>query len=124
MLIALAMGEDASNGSLGERLNVNVSENIPQRWLVQKFGGTSVGKVPEDIVNKVIRWVPAARNFKKRNKAHPIFQILMKSFRPYRLDRKVAIVCSARSSSSKAQGTTNRCGQISIPEEDTVAEYF
>ncbi|KAF7971348.1 hypothetical protein HWV62_21366 [Athelia sp. TMB] len=51
------------------------------RWLVQKFGGTSVGKfavkIAEDIVSSYID------------------------------QHKVAIVCSARSGSTKALGTTN-----------------
>ncbi|KAF9530001.1 Aspartate/glutamate/uridylate kinase [Crepidotus variabilis] len=51
------------------------------KWLVQKFGGTSVGKfavkIAEDIVSNYID------------------------------DHKVAIVCSARSGSTKALGTTN-----------------
>ncbi|KAL1886362.1 hypothetical protein Plec18167_000292 [Paecilomyces lecythidis] len=51
-------------------------------WVVQKFGGTSVGKFAFNIVDQVIR--------------------------PSLLEHKVAIVCSARSSSSKAEGTTNR----------------
>ncbi|KAJ9603241.1 hypothetical protein H2200_012019 [Cladophialophora chaetospira] len=48
---------------------------------ILKFGGTSVGKFPKDVVNVV----------KSRL-----------------LENNVAIVCSARSSSSKAAGTTNR----------------
>jgi aspartate kinase len=48
---------------------------------VLKFGGTSVGKFPQDIVNVV---------------------------RSSSLENDVAIVCSARSSSTKAAGTTNR----------------
>ncbi|PPQ88571.1 hypothetical protein CVT25_009951 [Psilocybe cyanescens] len=51
------------------------------KWLVQKFGGTSVGKfavkIAEDVVSNYID------------------------------DNKVAIVCSARSGSTKALGTTN-----------------
>ncbi|KAH7105099.1 aspartate kinase [Auriculariales sp. MPI-PUGE-AT-0066] len=51
------------------------------RWLVQKFGGTSVGKFAAKIAEDVL---------------------------PRYLDQhKVAIVCSARSGSTKALGTTN-----------------
>ncbi|PPQ82253.1 hypothetical protein CVT26_009970 [Gymnopilus dilepis] len=51
------------------------------RWLVQKFGGTSVGKFPVKIAEDVVA------NYIDNN--------------------KVAIVCSARSGSTKALGTTN-----------------
>ncbi|KAI9698062.1 MAG: Aspartokinase [Candelina mexicana] len=57
-------------------------KNISSRdWIVQKFGGTSVGK-----------------------SALSIAEIVQSSLD----DNRVAIVCSARSSQSKAQGTTNR----------------
>ncbi|KAF5366552.1 hypothetical protein D9758_008990 [Tetrapyrgos nigripes] len=51
------------------------------KWLVQKFGGTSVGKFPAKIARDVVS--------------------------PYIKDHRVAIVCSARSGSTKALGTTN-----------------
>ncbi|KAG7088718.1 hypothetical protein E1B28_012686 [Marasmius oreades] len=51
------------------------------RWLVQKFGGTSVGKYPVRIARDVVS------NYIDSN--------------------KVAIVCSARSGSTKTLGTTN-----------------
>ncbi|KAK9464926.1 Aspartate/glutamate/uridylate kinase [Lipomyces arxii] len=51
-------------------------------WVIQKFGGTSVGKFPVEIVDKIV-------------KAHT-------------KDYRVAIVCSARSTDTKAEGTTNR----------------
>ncbi|KAI5309324.1 Aspartokinase [Ascosphaera atra] len=51
-------------------------------WIVQKFGGTSVGKFATQIVDNVIR--------------------------PSAVRDRVAVVCSARSSSTKAEGTTNR----------------
>ncbi|KAM5458485.1 putative aspartate kinase [Microsporum audouinii] len=54
----------------------------PSDWVVQKFGGTSVGKFAHQIVEQVIQ--------------------------PSTLTNRVAVVCSARSSSSKADGTTNR----------------
>ncbi|KLO14013.1 aspartate kinase [Schizopora paradoxa] len=50
-------------------------------WLVQKYGGTSVGKFAAKIAEDI---VPAYLN-----------------------DHKVVIVCSARSGSTKAMGTTN-----------------
>ncbi|KAF5389781.1 hypothetical protein D9757_006015 [Collybiopsis confluens] len=51
------------------------------KWLVQKFGGTSVGKFPVQIANQVVS--------------------------EYIDSYKVAVVCSARSGTSKALGTTN-----------------
>ncbi|KAG6877763.1 hypothetical protein C0993_004137 [Termitomyces sp. T159_Od127] len=51
------------------------------RWLVQKFGGTSVGKFAVNIAEDIV--------------AHYIPQ------------HRVAVVCSARSASTKALGTTN-----------------
>ncbi|KAJ7643823.1 Aspartate/glutamate/uridylate kinase [Roridomyces roridus] len=64
--------------------NLNLRQNTldpSARWLVQKFGGTSVGKYPVDIASIVARYMDA--------------------------DTKVAIVCSARSGSTKALGTTS-----------------
>ncbi|KAI9826878.1 MAG: Aspartokinase [Thelocarpon impressellum] len=51
-------------------------------WIVQKFGGTSIGKFASNIAEKIVR--------------------------PNLADNRLAIVCSARSSLSKAEGTTNR----------------
>ncbi|KAJ7512418.1 Aspartate/glutamate/uridylate kinase [Mycena galericulata] len=51
------------------------------RWLVQKFGGTSVGKFPVNIARDIVS--------------------------SYIDSNKVAVVCSARSGSTKALGTTN-----------------
>ncbi|CEP63465.1 aspartate kinase LALA0_S08e03092g [Lachancea lanzarotensis] len=53
-------------------------------WIVQKFGGTSVGKFPEQIVDEIIK-------------------VYTKQ-----LHNDVAVVCSARSSDTKAEGTTSR----------------
>ena len=50
--------------------------------VVQKFGGTSLGKVPVEIVEGIVK------------------QALQQ--------HHVAVVCSARSSDTKAKGTTNR----------------
>ncbi|KAI5838777.1 Aspartate/glutamate/uridylate kinase [Morchella snyderi] len=51
-------------------------------WVVQKFGGTSVGKFAEKIAEDIVR-------------AHLG-------------ENKIAVVCSARSTDTKAEGTTNR----------------
>ncbi|KAF4629856.1 hypothetical protein G7Y89_g8287 [Cudoniella acicularis] len=52
-----------------------------ESWIVQKFGGTSIGKYPLNVVENVI--IPATCH------------------------NRVVIVCSARSSSTKSEGTTN-----------------
>ncbi|SCU77741.1 LAME_0A02080g1_1 [Lachancea meyersii CBS 8951] len=53
-------------------------------WIVQKFGGTSVGKFPEQIVDEIVK----------------VYTTQLKN--------NVAVVCSARSSDTKAEGTTSR----------------
>lgn len=55
-------------------------ENLP--WVVQKYGGTSVGKFLNDIADTIIP--------------------------TYIKTNRVVIVCSARSGNTKAEGTTNR----------------
>lgn len=56
--------------------------NKSSSWIIQKFGGTSVGKFPEGIVDDI------AKVFSQQN--------------------RVAVVCSARSSNTKSEGTTSR----------------
>ncbi|ORX48022.1 aspartate kinase [Hesseltinella vesiculosa] len=51
-------------------------------WVVQKFGGTSVGKFLDNIANQVVK--------------------------PYVKQNRLVVVCSARSGDSKQNGTTNR----------------
>lgn len=97
------------------------------RWLVQKFGGTSVGKfavkIAEDIVSYVssfyITCVPSLcwnnshantfiSHFARTQCLYPLYQISLTCLsRGYIDQHKVAIVCSARSGSTKALGTTN-----------------
>ncbi|KAH7332810.1 aspartate kinase [Rhizoctonia solani] len=60
------------------------------RWVIQKFGGTSVGKFAAKIAEEVV----------------PITPFLSKR-RAYIAEDKVVLVCSARSGSTKALGTTN-----------------
>ena len=55
--------------------------NLEKEWVVQKYGGTSIGKFPEEIASIIC-------NELKRN--------------------RLAIVCSARSSGIKAEGTTTK----------------
>ncbi|KKY29238.1 putative aspartokinase [Phaeomoniella chlamydospora] len=75
---------------------VTVALETPSSWVIQKFGGTSVGKFAVNIVDKVVRLA-----------AH-----------------RVAIVCSARSSSSKLEGTTNRLLRASREAKDANSEQY
>ncbi|KAI8329874.1 Aspartate/glutamate/uridylate kinase [Chlamydoabsidia padenii] len=58
------------------------SNNPDLPWVVQKFGGTSVGKFLDNIANQVVK------EYVKHN--------------------RLVVVCSARSGESKQNGTTNR----------------
>ncbi|ROW15546.1 hypothetical protein VPNG_02338 [Cytospora leucostoma] len=58
----------------------------PNGWVIQKFGGTSVGKFPEKIANDIVRASLAGN--------------------------KIAVVCSARSSGKKVTGTTSRLLEV------------
>ncbi|KAF0274970.1 hypothetical protein FOG51_00148 [Hanseniaspora uvarum] len=53
-------------------------------WIVQKFGGTSIGKFHDNIVNDIIKAYSERQN------------------------KKVMVVCSARSTYNKEEGTTSR----------------
>jgi aspartate kinase len=62
--------------------SVSLASSFNPGWIVQKFGGTSVGKFSEKITDDIV---------KVYSKTH-----------------KVAVVCSARSSRTKSEGTTSR----------------
>jgi len=68
----------AADGDHGVRMR-NSSE---KPWLVQKFGGTSIGKFPSQIAEHVVK--------------------------PYLAHHRLVLVCSARSTDTKVKGTTNR----------------
>ncbi|KAG9223991.1 hypothetical protein CCMSSC00406_0004393 [Pleurotus cornucopiae] len=75
---------DSSSPSPLPRTPPNLHQNTIDpnaKWLIQKFGGTSVGKFPVQIASNIV---------------------------PNYIDKyKVVVVCSARSGSTKALGTTN-----------------
>ncbi|KAH8803086.1 Aspartate/glutamate/uridylate kinase [Xylogone sp. PMI_703] len=82
---------DASNGSIAQNGHVNGSvalkKNDPKLdWVVQKFGGTSVGKFPINICEDIVR---ASLQ-----------------------ENRVVVVCSARSTGKKVEGTTSRLLEI------------
>ncbi|KAI5867283.1 aspartate kinase [Durotheca rogersii] len=79
---------------------INTSD---QGWIVQKFGGTSIGKFPDIIARDIVRTG---------------------------LDsNRIAVVCSARSSGKKATGTTSRLldvyqnlRSVSVATTDVIAQ--
>lgn len=74
-------------------------EAATSNWVVQKFGGTSVGKFSTEIVDDIIRYYSQEPS----------------------LDNNVAVVCSARSSYTKAEGTTTRllnCCELASQEAE------
>ena len=58
-----------------------IAMKCEKEWVVQKYGGTSIGKFPDEIINIIC-------NELGRN--------------------RLAVVCSARSSGIKADGTTTK----------------
>ncbi|KAH8664291.1 aspartate kinase [Xylariales sp. PMI_506] len=62
------------------------TNSSPNGWVVQKFGGTSVGKFPDNIAEDIVRASLASN--------------------------KVAVVCSARSTGKKVTGTTSRLLEV------------
>ncbi|KAF7592596.1 Aspartokinase [Aspergillus hancockii] len=68
------------------------------KWVVQKFGGTSVGKFALNIIDQVVL--------------------------PSLSDHNVAVVCSARSSSTKAEGTTNRLLRAARDAENAQSKHY
>ncbi|KAJ6010513.1 hypothetical protein N7451_001925 [Penicillium sp. IBT 35674x] len=67
-------------------------------WVVQKFGGTSVGKFALNIIEQVVL--------------------------PSLAENRVAVVCSARSSSTKAEGTTNRLLRAARDAENSQSRQY
>ncbi|KAI1260033.1 aspartate kinase [Xylariaceae sp. FL1019] len=63
-----------------------LSNTSPGGWIVQKFGGTSVGKFPDNIARDIVR--------------------------ESLVSNKIVVVCSARSTGKKASGTTSRLLEI------------
>ncbi|TLS25071.1 hypothetical protein PpBr36_07353 [Pyricularia pennisetigena] len=63
-----------------------MKNNSENGWVVQKFGGTSVGKFPDKIAEDIVQ--------------------------PYLRNNKLVVVCSARSSGKKVTGTTSRLLEV------------
>ncbi|KAK4913560.1 hypothetical protein LTR66_017202, partial [Elasticomyces elasticus] len=75
-----------------------VASEARSNWVVQKFGGTSVGKFALNIIEQVVE--------------------------PSLVDNRVAVVCSARSSSTKAEGTTNRLLRAARDAENSQSREY
>ncbi|AEY96131.1 FADL086Cp [Eremothecium gossypii FDAG1] len=70
--------------SIAQRDTMRSIADQKTNWVVQKFGGTSIGKFPTNIVNDIVK----------------VFS--------HDYGKNVAVVCSARSSYTKSEGTTSR----------------
>lgn len=81
--IPLTNGHRDASSIMANGLSKNPSE---KPWIVQKFGGTSVGKCATDIAEEIV----------------------CKYVQNYR----IAVVCSARSTGKKVEGTTSRLLEI------------
>ncbi|KAH8888770.1 aspartate kinase [Thozetella sp. PMI_491] len=78
-----------------------LSNSSPSGWIVQKFGGTSVGKFPDKIAEDIVRAYLENKH-------------------------RVVVICSARSTGKKVTGTTSRLLEVfkrlraiaAAPEDD------
>ncbi|EGX92525.1 aspartokinase [Cordyceps militaris CM01] len=76
-------------------------------WVVQKFGGTSVGKFPDKVRGSSENHIACeqenldANSFSTQKIAHDIVRATLSW-------NRVVVVCSARSTGKKAEGTTSR----------------
>jgi len=70
------------------------NSDVDSGWIVQKFGGTSVGKFAEKIAEDVVGFASQPHS--------PLTP------RSHMKNNRIALVCSARSAATKAEGTTNR----------------
>lgn len=98
-----SISQSSSTPSSPPRTPPNLHQNTidpSAKWLVQKFGGTSVGKFAVKIAEDIVSFVKFFFSFYSRCSSGICN-------RNYIDQHKVAIVCSARSGSTKALGTTN-----------------
>lgn len=86
---------------MGETIPHTQEKDIPgnANWVIQKYGGTSLGKFPVNIAEDIIVYVKV--HPKKRDHETDIDSPGLKQHR-------IAVVCSARSTYTKSEGTTNR----------------
>jgi aspartate kinase len=74
--------------------------NSALKLVVQKYGGTSIGKFPVQIAD-IVRYTEVTASLR------PIL-LLNTTHRESLTNNKVAVVCSARSTGKKSEGTTSR----------------
>jgi aspartate kinase len=72
-------------------------------WVVQKFGGTSVGKFPDKIAEDIVKYDSYPIGPRKGDEIE-----LTRECRKYLDNNRVVVVCSARSTGKKVTGTTSR----------------
>ncbi|KAL4949595.1 Aspartate/glutamate/uridylate kinase [Aspergillus filifer] len=91
-------GHLQSDSDIISTLQYAPSNSANSNWVVQKFGGTSVGKFAHNIIDQVVL--------------------------PSLSEHRVAVVCSARSSSTKAEGTTNRLLRAARDAENSQSKQY
>lgn len=83
--------------------NAPKNNDSSQGWVVQKFGGTSVGKFAVNIAEDIVRLADLNSATKQTNTYYMVF-FYSASLKEHR----IAVVCSARSTGKKVEGTTSR----------------
>ena len=91
-------------------------KNLPGGWIVQKFGGTSV--CPTAAINARSTEIDQHRSARNRSISQTLcstfdavaqnYELILNTLRAGLSSSRIAVVCSARSSHTKSEGTTNR----------------
>lgn len=95
----LPLSPAASDGAATPSFLIQNSTAPETPWIVQKFGGTTVGKFATKIAEDALAYVVLV--------AASLLHTYNAFYSGYMGNYKVAVVCSARSGSTKALGTTN-----------------
>ena len=95
----LPLSPTASDGAATPSFLIQNSTAPDAPWIVQKFGGTTVGKFAAKIADDALAYVVPVET--------SLLHTYNASYSGYIRNHKLAIVCSARSGSTKALGTTN-----------------
>ena len=138
---APASSQNPTSSLLSDQIQQRQAEkDLPGGWIVQKFGGTSIGKFPDKIARDIVAYVfvlfvPLLLSFCSRvsslssttrlvlalwhsgrtnekqfyeEKSTSINECILNTHSAALSDHRIAVVCSARSSNTKNEGTTNR----------------
>ena len=92
-----------NNPEMAQALLKNQSDH---GWVVQKFGGTSVGKFPDKIAEDIVKYDSYPIGPRKGDEVNKVK--LTQRCRQYVEKNRVVVVCSARSTGKKVTGTTSR----------------